>query len=276
MVQERHDRAVGENPAEVYERYLVPVLFLPWAEELLRRAAPKQGERVLDVACGTGAVARQAAPLVGTTGLVVGLDVSPAMLAVARSLPEPDGARIAWRHGSVEALPVEDAAVDVVLCQEGLQFFPDRAAALGELRRVLGPGGRLVLSVSRGLDHQPVYAALNAAIERHLGVPAMAAPFAFGDADALRALLDEAGFRTVAVEPVVRTARFPSPERFVRLSILGAAAAVPALGRMDDAARDALVGEIREELEPVLRAFTDGDSLAFPLARHVAVARVVP
>jgi ubiquinone/menaquinone biosynthesis C-methylase UbiE len=263
---------VGGDPAEVYERYLVPALFLPWAEELLRRAAPQPGERVLDVACGTGAVTRQVPPLVGATGTVVGLDLSPAMLDVARALPAPPGPTIAWREGSAVALPFPDAAFDLVLCQQGLQFFPDRPRALREMRRVLAPGGRVVLSVSRGLERQPVYAALNAAIERRLGVPAMAAPFSLGDATELGALLRAAGFRNATVEPVVRTVRFPSPQRFVRLSVLGAAA-VPALGEMDAAARETLVEAVRGDTADALRPYEDGDALAFPLAVNVAEAR---
>jgi SAM-dependent methyltransferase len=270
---QRQDPTPGGSPAEVYERYLVPALFLPSAEDLLRRAAPGPGERVLDVACGTGAVARQVAPMVGAAGTVVGLDVSPAMLGVARSLPAPSGPAIAWREGSAVALPFPDAAFDLVLCQQGLQFFADRLAAVREMRRVLAPGGRVVLSVSRGVEHQPVYAALNEAMARHLGSPAMAAPFALGDAEELRALLTEAGLRGAAVEPVVRTVRFPSPGRFVRFSVLGAAAAVPELARMDEAAREDLVAAIRGETEEALRAYVDGDELAFPMAAHVAVAR---
>lgn len=226
----------GGNPAEVYERYLVPALFLPWGKELLRRAKPLPGERVLDLACGTGAVARQASPLVGTTGFVVGLDLSDAMLKVARSTAAPGGSPIVWQQGSAVALPFADASFDLVLCQQGLQFFPDRPAAVRQMHRVLTPSGRVVLSVSRGLEHQPIYVALNAAIERHLGVAAMAAPFSLGDAEELRALLVGAGFLETVIESMVRTVRFPSPQQFVRLSVLGAAAAVPDLGRMEETA----------------------------------------
>lgn len=260
-----------ENPAEVYERYLVPALFRPLAAELIGRAAPQPGDRVLDVACGTGAVARQLPPLVGTDGTVVGLDFSPAMLDVAHSLP-PSNPPIDWRLGSADAIPAPDASFDLVFCQQGLQFFPDRAAALREMRRVLAPGGRVVLSVSRGLEHQPVYAALNAAMERRLGSRAMAAPFALGDADELRALLDGAGFRDTTVDPLVRTVRFPSPAQFVRLSVLGAAAAVPDLARMDAASRGTLVDAIQGEVDDVLRPFTKDGALAFPMRANVAVA----
>eukprot|EP01137_Pigoraptor_chileana_P022419 Opistho-2@6959 len=148
------------NPAEVYEQYLGQTIAEPFARALTERAAPRHGERVLDLACGTGAVARQVAPLVGAEGKVLGIDISAAMLSVARSLPVPDGAPIEWLEGDATALKLADRVFDLVLCQQGLQFFSDRRAALLEMRRVLDMGGRLALSVWQGLDHHPMYSAL--------------------------------------------------------------------------------------------------------------------
>lgn len=125
------------NPAETYENYFVPAMFHPWAAILLRHAAPKLGERVLDVACGTGVVARMAAPLVGPNGQVVGLDMNPAMLAVARQLPPPSGATITWQDGNAMAPPFTDGAFDLVLCQHGLPFFQ---TAVGHRRNAPRPG----------------------------------------------------------------------------------------------------------------------------------------
>ena len=120
------------HPAEIYESFFVPALSAPWAEDLLRRTAPRPGERVLDVACGTGIVARRVAPRVGPTGRVVGVDPNLGMLAVARAAAAAEGVSIEWREGRAEALPVEDAAFDLVCCQVALMFFEDRAAALRE------------------------------------------------------------------------------------------------------------------------------------------------
>jgi ubiquinone/menaquinone biosynthesis C-methylase UbiE len=122
-------RRQPRNPAETYEQYFVPAMFIPWATILLRYASPQPGERVLDVACGTGIVARLAAPLVGSNGQVVALDINSAMLAVARTLPAPSGATIHWQEGNAMALPSPDDAFDVVLCQHGLQFVPDPGGA---------------------------------------------------------------------------------------------------------------------------------------------------
>ena len=263
----------GETPAETYERYLVPSMFLPWADDLLRRVAPRRGERVLDVACGTGAVSRRAAPLVGPGGTVTGLDANPAMLAMARRIPgEPDGLT-RWLSGDAQALPFADASFDVVVCQQGLQFVPDRSLAVQEMRRVLAEGGRVGIGVSASLDQQPVHAALNAALERRLGVPALAEPFALGHADELAGLLASAGFRQVTVETVAWTVRFPSPDRFVQSSLSGAAPFVKALARMDDATRMALLAELRVDTADLIQEYVDGDELVVPLTTHVAVAR---
>ncbi|HLU68463.1 MAG TPA: methyltransferase domain-containing protein, partial [Kofleriaceae bacterium] len=118
----------GSGP-ENYQRYFVPAIGAPLAAALVDAAGPRPGERVLDVACGTGVVARLVAERVGSSGAVTGLDCNPGMLAVARSLPA-SGARIEWREGSAEALPLSDGSFDLVTCQMGLQFFSDRALAL--------------------------------------------------------------------------------------------------------------------------------------------------
>jgi ubiquinone/menaquinone biosynthesis C-methylase UbiE len=122
-----------ENPEELYERYLVPAKFGPWAEDLVALGAPQPGERVLDVACGTGVVTRLVVPHVGATGKVVGLDLNAGRLVVARSLSSGSGSTIEWREGDVSALPFADVVFDLVCCQQGFQFFPDRFTALREM-----------------------------------------------------------------------------------------------------------------------------------------------
>src|SRR4051794_4440488 len=124
--------------AEAYERVQVPAIFTGWATDLVSIADLRAGERILDVACGTGIVARLAAPRVAPAGHVVGVDVNAAMLTVARAQPQPAGAVIEWHQGDAAALPFPDAAFDVVLCQQGLQHMADRGAAVREMRRVLG------------------------------------------------------------------------------------------------------------------------------------------
>ncbi len=262
---------VGGNAAELYERCHVPTIVGPWAADLLVVAPPGPGDRVLDVACGTGVVARLAAQHVGPSGKVIGLDLNAGMIEVARSLPPVPGAPVEWREGSALALPFPDASFDLALCQQGLQFFPDRPAALREMRRVLAPGGRLALSVWRAIQHNPFQVAVAEALVRRVG-PAAAAPlqagFSLGSAEELHALIADAGFRAVAIRPATKMLRVGSPEEFIRGWLMGSPMA-EAVAQMDNGARAALFRDVITALAPYAR---DG-VLAFPMEAHVALGR---
>jgi SAM-dependent methyltransferase len=159
------------NAAERYERVLVPAIFTPWAADLVALAKLRPGERVLDVACGTGVVARLAAERVGPEGHITGLDLNEGMLEVARSQPIPAGAAaVAWVQSSALGMRVPDSSFDVVLCQQGIQFFPDRPQALREMIRVLVPSGRVFTSVWEGPT--PYTTAMWNAVARHVGADA--------------------------------------------------------------------------------------------------------
>jgi ubiquinone/menaquinone biosynthesis C-methylase UbiE len=263
----------NRSPAELFDETFRPALFTPWARALLQLAAPQAGERVQDLACGSGAVARAVAPMLGDDGAVVGLDINPGMLAAARKLPASAGAPIEWRQGDATALDLPDDAFDLVLCQQGVQFFADRAAAVREARRVLRSGGRFVLDVWQSSERQPVYHALGEAEARHLNVPfaAVSAPVSFGDPDALRALLEEAGFTRVAITQETIPVRFPSAERFVYLNLFAGTAFLPQLWQ-DEAQRSALIEAVSRDIEPVLQRYREGDGLSFPTALNFAVA----
>jgi SAM-dependent methyltransferase len=262
----------SSNPAETYESYMVPPLFTPCARQLVDAAKPRPGERVLDVACGTGVVARQVAARGGSGGPVVGLDPSPGMLAVARAAADREGVRVDWREGRAEALPFPDESFDLVLCQFGLMFFADRQAALAEMRRVLADGGRAAVHVFQGLERHPFYRALDAAIERRLGASSVRDIFALGgEADGLRRLLGGAGFRDVQVEPASVTARFPDPQRFLAGEIDVDTAAIPAMQRLDALARRALVEAIAADMAGPLREATAGDHVV--LRFHTSIAQ---
>jgi SAM-dependent methyltransferase len=262
------------SPAEVYEEYLGPAISEPFTRLLLEYSAPQRGEHVLEVACGTGTVARHIAPMVGAEGKVVALDISPEMLEVARALPAPKGATIEWREGDAVAVGLQDDTFDLVLCQQGLQFFSDRATAVREMRRVLTDGGRVVLSVWQGLQRHPVYEALFEATTRHLGVAIseVSVSFALSDAEELRALLIDAGLQRIEIIPHSLDVYVPSPERFVELTVLGAATSVPAFAHLDIGARSKLVEAVTRETEAAAQRFRVGDQLVFPMSAHIAVA----
>jgi SAM-dependent methyltransferase len=251
------------DAATVYEDHLVPAIFAPWAQPMVELAGVAAGDRVLDVACGTGIVARRAAEVAAAGGAVVGLDLNPGMLAVARSLPPPAGAPVEWVQASAMELPFRDGSFDAVTCQLGLQYMPDRPAALAEMRRVLRPGGRLAVMVWGPIAESPGFDALAGALDRHVGDDAaaiMRAPFALCDPGAIRALLEGAGLTAVAVTSRPGTVRFPSAADFVRHQCTGSPLADP-VGRADQDARDALVRGVAE----ALAHHVDAQGLAFPI-----------
>ena len=204
----------GSGP-ENYEKYFVPAIGAPLAADLVNLASLRHGERVLDVACGTGVVTRLAAEEVGKEGFVAGLDVNPGMLCVARSAT-PGDAAIDWYETSAEAMPLPDSAFDVVLCQMGLQFVPDKIQALKEIRRVLRPGGRAVLNFPGPTPR--LFTALGDALARHID-PKCAGfvnvVFSLHDGDELSGLMVNAGFEGVEIHQTQRTLLLPEPGDFL-------------------------------------------------------------
>lgn len=259
------------NPAAFYESYQVRYLFVPWSLDLIDRARPQPGERVLDLACGTGAVAREVVQRISPGGSVVGVDISPDMLRVANEIVGTRDGVVQWQQASADSLPLPDASVDVALCQQGVQFFPDKPAALRELRRVLKPGGRVALSVWRTIEHFPVMQAMSTAANGKLAV--IKVSFTLGEDGALQRLLEDAGFQSVHVESVQKDIVFPSADEFVANTVRGAAAAIPELRAMTDDERAQLAAAVQAEVAPALRSYTSGGELRFPTAAHVATAR---
>jgi len=261
---------LGGTSAELYERYLVPAVTLPWARDLVGRVGVHSGDRVLDVACGTGAVARVAAEQVGVSGRVVGLDINPGMLAVARSLTSE---RIEWRDGSALDLPFADAEFDVVLCQLGLQFFPDRGAAVREMRRVLAPGGRAGATVYTAIDRNPATHALSNALDRHVGPGASLAKrneHSLAGAEELRALFAAAGFTDIRLETARLTVRFASAAEYVHVQFAATPLAA-LLTDLDEPERDRLIRDVGADVAKALSTYVDDDGLAFPQEVHVVL-----
>ena len=258
------------NAAERYERWVVPFVSGPMVPPLLDLADLRPGERVLDVATGTGVLARLAARRVTPGGAVTGLDLNDGMLKCARELPLPPGLTIEWRHGSALALPFDDGAFDVVVCQQGFQFFPDRMGALHQMRRVLRATGRVALSVFTGPS--PYFMALRdscGAPRQRRGCEQHAAAFSLGDAEEFGDLLKGAGFHNVLVHHVRLTLRLPAPDEFV-LRHLSALPMAESVAGVSNEARAALIADVEE----AMRAYIDGYGLAVPQEINVATGHV--
>jgi len=253
----------------MYERFLVGPLFRPWAETLIDHARLQRGDRVLDVACGTGIVARVAKERLGETGGVVGVDVSPQMLAVAKAVAP----QIEWREGNAQALPLADGErFDVVVCHQGLQFFPDKSAALDEMKRAVSPGGRTAVAVWRSLDDTPFVQELHQIAERRLGTIADRR-HSFGDRAALEQVMTASGFIDVRVEALTRTIRFQDGAVFVRLNTMALVGMSQAASTLTEDERQRIVDAIVDDSAEVLQRYTDAQGLAFELDANVATAR---
>jgi SAM-dependent methyltransferase len=233
------------NAADVYEQTLVPAIFERYARDLVDRARPVgPSDRILDLGCGTGIVARVLRERLGGAAKIVGLDKSPLMLEKARSIaPELD-----WREGNAMELPFAAASFDLVLCQEMLQFAPDRTAVLREVRRVLSPGGRFLASTWRPRVEQPLFDALGQIAERHLGKSNDGRWLL--DGVALGQALTEAGFTDVDVATVAMTDWFR--ELPVRLNVMAANFDLSALS---EAEREQRLAAIEAESSEAGRRF---------------------
>lgn len=255
---------VRQSAAEVYEEFFVPALFRQWAGPVADAAAIAPGQDVLDVACGTGVLAREALARARPGGAVVGLDRNEGMLAVARRIA-PD---IEWRHGQAEALCGPDARFDAVVSQFGLMFFEDRPAALGEMWRVLRPGGRLAVAVWDRLDRTPGYAAIVALLQRLFGKrvsDALRAPYVLGDTDELSALFAGAGIANARIDTRDGTARFPSIEAWVHTDVRG--------WTLADLIDDDQYRLLQREAQRNLTAFAQADgTVSFHHPAHIVTA----
>jgi SAM-dependent methyltransferase len=239
------------DAAELYERYAVRVV---------------RGDRVLDIACGTGVVTRIAAQRAGRSGKVTGLDLSAPMLAVARSLPAENV--IEWVQGSAVDLGLPAESFDVVLCQQGLQFFPDKPAALREMRRVLDGGGRLALSVwaGTGVYNSAVGKALAELLDAELGARFCASRKVPGREE-LDRLVADAGFRDIHVSLGHLEIHLPAVDEFV-LQHLASTPVASALANADARTR----GRIGARVLEALRDYRDGSGVTYPEEIHLVTA----
>jgi SAM-dependent methyltransferase len=257
------------NIPQAYEKYLVPALFAPWAAKLIDFAKLEPGERVLDVACGTGIVARLAAQREDNAAKIVGIDLNPQMLEIARQSSSDVTMPIQWLEGSATDIQLPEATFDVVFCQASLMYFAEPQATQ-EMHRMLVPGGRLAVNVWRPIQYSPGYVALAEALERHVSsevAAMMKLPFSLGDAEKVRKLIVGVGFRDVHIRLDIDMVRFPSSEEFIRRQVVSSPLAGP-VSQVDDNARAALL----EDFSGAMHAYRDDDGLAFPIEAYLAVA----
>lgn len=243
MAEQHFDASFASSAPENYERYFVPAIGEPVAMDMMELAALRSGERVLDVGCGTGVVARLAAERVAPDGAVTGVDINPGMLVVARSVAA-SAIPIEYHEASAEAMPLPDESFDVALCQMSLQFMTDRRGALAEMRRVLVRNGRVVVSLPGPAS--ALFEELADAMGRHISPRAagfVKQVFSMYDVAEVRDLLDEAGFRDVRVEAQNKELSLP-PARDFLWQYVHSTPLAALVREVDDAIRAALEEEV--------------------------------
>lgn len=265
-LQRRIQRYGWDKAAPHYERYWQEQL-APARERLFALAGLRAGERVLDVACGTGLVTFPAAEIVGAHGRVVATDISEAMVSAVTAEAERRGLRhVTAARMDAEQLDLPDGGFDVVLCALGLMYVPDPAAALRNILRVLAPGGRTVLAVW-GARRKCGWAEIFPIVDARVQSEVCPMFFALGTGDRLAQVAREAGFADIRSERVEAILRYASAEDAVGAAFAGGPVAL-AYSRFDEQVRR----EAHAEYLASIEAFRDGAGYAIPGEFVVTIA----
>jgi len=263
-MNEHEKGQVAVSAAQIYEEFFVPALFADWPPRLLEAAGVQAGSSLLDVACGTGILAREAAAVIGVNGSVVGIDINEGMLAVARE----QGARVSWRLGPAEALPFENDAFDHVVSQFGLMFFEDQVNAIREMARVVRPGGTTAVAVWASLADTPGYNLVAQILDELFGpevAKSIQIPYALGDRQRLKALFAEAGVADLKIQTIAGRAQFKSIESWMFTDIKG--------WTLADVIDDEGYEMFRQYAFPKLTQFEQADgTVAFDAPAHIVTA----
>ena len=263
-MSEHETGQVVASAAAIYEEFFVPALFADWPEHVLDAAEIQAGHRVLDVACGTGILAREAQKLVGPNGSTVGVDVNQEMLAIARS----KSSSISWETGAAESLPFESASFDRVVSQFGLMFFQDAAKAISEMQRVTRPGGKIGVAVWASLEDIPGYAMVMQMLNDLFGpeiARSVEPPFSLGDVRDLKALFTGGGVDNITVRTIPGKARFKSVESWIYTDIKG--------WTLADVINDEDYERLKREAPKRLSRFVLADgSVEFDAPAHIVTA----
>ena len=251
--------------AETYEREWVPAMLQEWAEHTTDAAQVEMGHEVLDVGCGTGVVARECLRRVGDAGKVTGLDLSDAMLTVARRI-EP---QIDWRKGEAGSLPFADESFDRAVSQFALMFFPDRSQAVREIWRVLKGNGRIAVTVAGAISDSPAYEVL-AELIRPVDPSYLDQRFSLGDPDEALNIFRSAGVDHATVTTHWLPERFASPSAFVEAEVCTGAELA---ARFDDESWNAVLEAANRELAPYVNSL---GRIEFMSSGHTVTATKEP
>ena len=217
----RRDAFTGSIPA-LYDRYLGPVLFEPYAADLVSRLPKRDGLRVLELACGTGIVTRRLREALPGSATLTATDLNEAMVDYARAAVATDG--IVWQQADAQALAFDDGSFDVVVCQFGFMFLPDKVQGFREARRVLDADGVLLANVWQTLDANPAPGAIDAALAGlYPDDPPgfMETPYGYNDSERIRTDMSAAGWEDVLLDDVFLQSFSPSAADFAAGFALG-------------------------------------------------------
>lgn len=264
------------DAVRIYEDHLVPAMFEPFAVELIKLSIPEPSDKILDVACGTGILSRHAINHLDTTsatmGRAVGIDINPTMLKMAHRLSF--GKNIEWIEGSAILLPLADESFSLAMCQQGLQFFPDKLQSLKEMNRVLVSGGRLALSIWTSIKDSPSFDILERLLQQIFGHEAakiMHMPYSLSDPLKVYSLVKNGGFDDIEMREITKIVSFSSVEEFIFTFTRGSMLA-SYFSKVDENEYKKLLIYARQELSST---FNNGDSsrLSFPLKSRFVFAR---
>ena len=266
-------KSSGDSVAQAYEELLVPRMFEPWSKLLLSEAKLSAGESVLDVACGPGTVARSASTMVGPTGNVTATDISPPMLDVARSKKQaPNSAPIEYVESPAHPLKAQDASFDLTVCQQGLQFFPERVEALKEMARVTQPDGRIAIAVWGSTKQNPFIEELHAALLENLPAEIadmMKAPFSLHDTEELVVLAQQAGLKNTVIKsftlPLVFEGGIDQAMRFLEATPLA-----PQIMALPSEQQTQLAASLRSRLSQ----FMNGNEVQSTTVSNIMIGRI--
>lgn len=266
-ISKEHKEIIG--PAELYEKNKVPKTFYPLALLFLDHIPIKKGDAVLDVACGTGIVARVISEQLDHQGNIIGVDIDQDMIDFAKRNTQHDS--ISWHVGNANAMPfLENNSFDWAVCQQGFQFFSDQTGALNEIHRVLKPNGGLAMAIWRSISKEsnPYYWVIAEAHRKYVSDKAAEkftnpAPIYQGNENDLYILMQNAGFHSIHIENIQVMRKRASLEECV---------VEEDYADLDPDTRKAVVAYIRKELEP----FRTEEGSAFPYGAHLVIGHKSP